>query len=190
MRIDEVSNYIQHPAGMNRSILIGIEGYGGSGKTTLANKLAGALENAHVINIDAFIIKEKVTEPSWDNGAFDRNRLEQQVLLPASQGQKVSYEALLWESNSLSTPKVVPDVDYLIVEGISCYHPDIAHYYDYKIWVATPIEISKERGRARDRGNENAQYWDIWAENDVAYQQKYHPERVADFTVDNAVSSS
>jgi uridine kinase len=91
------------------------------------------------------------------------------------------------ESNTLSAPKVVPDVSYLIVEGISCYHPSIAQYYDYKIWVDTPIEIAKERGRARDGSNENVQYWDLWAENDLAYQQKYHPEKIADIIFKNIV---
>ncbi|HEX7368067.1 MAG TPA: hypothetical protein VF261_00215, partial [Candidatus Saccharimonadales bacterium] len=72
------------------------------------------------------------------------------------------------------------------VEGISCYHPDIARYYDYKIWVDTSIETAKERGRARDGNNENAQYWDLWAENDLRYQQKYHPEQVADFVCERS----
>ncbi len=168
-----------------RPVLIGIEGFGGSGKTTLARQLSDALGHSYVVNIDDFIVKEKLTEPSWDKGGFDRERLERQVLRPAHEGQEVHYEELLWESNTLSAPKIVPDVDYLIVEGISCYHPNIAHYYDYKIWVETPIEIAKARGKARDAGNENVDKWDMWAENDLAYQKKYHPEQQADFVVTN-----
>jgi uridine kinase len=169
----------------NNLILIGIEGFGGSGKTTLARKLSEALGNAYVVNIDDFIVKERLTEPSWDKGGFDRKRLEEQVLLPASKGQTISYEELLWDTNTMSAPKVVPEVDYLIVEGISCYHPDIAHYYDYKIWVDTPIEVAKARGRSRDGSNENVKYWDLWAENDLQYQKKYYPEKIADFILGN-----
>jgi uridine kinase len=164
--------------------LIAIEGFGGSGKSTFAAALKDALGSAHVVNIDDFIVKEKITAP-WEEGAFDRDRLEVQVLRPASDHQRVSYQRLLWDTNTLSDPIVVPTVDYLIVEGISCYHPDLAHYYGYKIWIDTPIDIARERGRARDGDNENAQHWDRWAENDLSYQERFHPELAADLIVSN-----
>jgi uridine kinase len=185
MNLPEIANAIKQTSKTSKPVLIGIEGFGGSGKTTFANNLRERLGNAYVVNIDDFIVKEKLNEPSWDKGGFDRARLEKQVLLPASKGQPVRYEELLWETNTLSAPKVVPDVDYLIVEGISCYHPEIAHYYAYKIWIDTPIEVAKARGKARDTGNGNADKWDLWAENDLRYQEKYHPKRVADFVIDN-----
>lgn len=168
-----------------KPVLIAIEGFGGSGKSTIAEKLKNELESAYIVNIDDFIVKEKILEQSWDKGGFDRSRLEGQVLIPASTGQAVAYQKLLWDTNTLSEPILVPQTDYLIIEGISSYHPDIAKYYDYKIWVDTAIEVAKERGKARDGDNENAQHWDLWAENDLRYQQKYHPEKVADFIIAN-----
>ena len=75
----------------------------------------------------------------------------------------------------------IPKSDFLIVEGISSYHPDIAKYYDYKIWVNVPIELATRRGKLKDAGNENEKYWDLWARSDLAYQRKYHPEQRADF---------
>lgn len=168
-----------------KTILIAIEGFGGSGKSTIAEELKSKLRGAYVINIDDFIIKEKILEQSWDKGGFDRSRLEQQVLIPATTGQAVMYQKLLWDTNTLSELIAVPEIDCLIIDGISSYHPDIAKYYDYKIWVDTPIEVARERGRARDGGNENAQHWDLWAENDLGYQQKYHPKKVADFVIAN-----
>lgn len=170
-------------------ILIGIEGFGGSGKTTFANKLKDTLGNSYVVSIDEFIVKEKITESSWDKGGFDRDRLERQVLKPAKSGMSIQYQELLWEKNTLSEPKIVPAVDYLIIEGISCYHPDIAHYYDHKVWINTPMKLAKQRGHARDGSNENAQHWDLWAENDLRYQKKYHPEKSADFVFDNSTPS-
>lgn len=185
MKVNEIAQIIKRDSN-NRLVLIGMEGFGGSGKTTIANQLKDALGNTYVVNIDDFIVKEKLTESSWDKGGFDRKRLEQQVLIPATSGQPIAYQELLWDTNTLSEPKVVPPVDYLIVEGISCYHPDIAKYYDFKIWIDTPIEVAKGRGKARDAGNENVGKWDMWAENDLRYQEKYHPEQQADFVVSNS----
>ncbi len=165
--------------------MIAIEGFGGSGKTTFAAALKEALGSAYVVNFDDFIVKAKLTDSSWENGAFDRNRLEEQVLRPASDHEPITYQKLVWQTDTLSDPIVVPVVDYLIVEGISSYHPEIDHYYDYKIWVDAPIEMARERGRARDRDNENAKHWDLWAENDLKYQKRFHPELAADVIVDN-----
>jgi uridine kinase len=185
MTVKNIAAEIMKNKSAKLPILTAIEGYGGSGKSTFAAKLALELGDAYVIGIDDFIVKEKFTDPSWDTGSFDRVRLENQVLKPLRDGNVASYQQLIWESNSLSSFIYVPKVRYVIVEGISSYHPKIAHYYDYKIWVDTPLVIAKERGHARDGSNENAQHWDLWAENDRQYREKYHPEKVADFTFDN-----
>lgn len=185
MTIVDIVSEIKQNTKQYKPILIAIEGFGGSGKTTFAEKLRDALCNAYVVSVDDFTIKEKLAEQSWDNGIFDRDRLERQVLIPATSDQNISYQKLIWGTNTLSDPVVVPTVDYLIVEGISSFHPDIAKYYDYKIWIDVPIEIAKQRGKLKDAGNENANNWDLWVKNDLAYQQKYHPEQQADLVIDN-----
>lgn len=185
MEIEVVANAIKSNHKGNQPVIIGIEGFGGSGKSTIANKLADLLGSSSVVSIDDFIIKQNIIEDDWDKQAFDRTRLEREVLIPARSRKEVMYRRLIWDTDTLSDPIQLPKVDYLIVEGISCYHPSIANYYDYKIWVNTPIEIAKQRGQKRDAGNENEKHWDLWARNDLAYQQKYHPEQVADFTVSN-----
>jgi uridine kinase len=181
MTVEQIVADIRHKRRPVRTALIGIDGFGGAGKTTFAHHLADALGSAYVVSLDDFIVKEKLAEPSWDSGVFDRARLEQQVLLPASQRQPVSYQRLQWETNTLSELVTVPDVDYLIIEGISAYHPSIEHYYDYKIWVDTSLEVAQKRGHVRDGSSENAQYWELWVQNDRIYQQQYHPEQRADF---------
>lgn len=185
MQIKEVAEAIKLNGHAHAPILIGIEGFGGAGKSTIAAELAKHLGGTFIVGIDDFIVKEKLTEPSWDTGAFDRARLEQQVLIPFTNSQPASYQKLLWQTNQLSERIQIPVVDYLIIEGISSYHPDIEKYYDYKIWVETPIDVANSRGHTRDGSNENAQYWDLWSQNDLAYQQKHHPELVADFVIEN-----
>lgn len=166
-------------------VLIAIEGFGGAGKTTFANQLAKLLKDAYVISIDDFIIKDRIDKASWDDGVFDRSRLEAQVLKPLREGREARYQKLIWDSETLSDPIAIPHVRYVIVEGITSYHPDIAHYYDVKIWIHAPIEVAVERGKSRDAGSENAAKWGIWANNDRIYQEKYHPEKQADFIYDN-----
>lgn len=185
MKIKQIAENIKKQSSTKGKVLIAIEGFGGSGKSTMAKQLKIALQDAYIVGIDDFIVKAKLAEPSWDRGVFDHERLEKQVLIPATTGDDVMYQKLIWTSDSLSEPVTAPRVRYLIVEGISSYHPSIAKYYDFKIWIDTPIKLAKERGHARDGGNENAQHWDLWAENDLKYQQKYRPEQIADFIIKN-----
>lgn len=163
-------------------ILIGIEGFGGSGKSTVAAQLAEALADAVVVPIDAFIVKEKVLEP-WDAGAFDHARLVREVLEPASRGEAISYRALDWASNTLVGPIVVPRSRYLIVEGISAFVQPAGGYYDYTIWVDTPAEVARARGIDRDRGTENEQHWELWSRHDIEYLHRCRSNETADAIV-------
>lgn len=175
----------------DRTVVIGIEGFGGSGKSTIAARLRDALVSAAVVQMDSFIVKDKVLEPSWDNGAYDHIRLKEQVLIPARGGLPIEYQEFLWDENKVSDAMIqVPAVEFLVVEGISAYHPIIASYYDYKIWVDTPIEVARERGRARDADNENEEHWDLWAENDLRYLKAHRSDRVADAILSNTTEQS
>jgi uridine kinase len=185
MQIKEAADTIKSNDYAHTPILIGIEGFSGAGKSTVATKLAQFLGRAYIIGIDDFIVKEKLTDSSWDAGVFDRARLERQILIPSTNSQTLSYQKLLWQTSQLSEFIEIPPVDHLIIEGISAYHPDIEKYYDYKIWVETPIDVANRRGRARDGSNENAQYWELWSKNDLRYQQEHHPELAADFIISN-----
>ena len=166
-------------------IIIGIEGFGGSGKTTLSKQLGDALGNAYIVHLDDFIVKSKLSEPAWDTGVFDHMRLEEQVLKPAVNGKIIMYQKLLYDTDSLSAPIILPELKYLIIEGISCYIPVLANYYDFKIWIDTPINIAKQRGQERVGTHGSAEDWAAWANIDILYQQKYHPELLADFTITN-----
>lgn len=189
MALDEIAASIKRRNSRRKPVLIAIEGFGGAGKTTFAEKLNGALGDAYIINMDDFLLKESlINDVSPEKTGFDRARLKRQVLVPATVGQTVRYQKFIWASNSLSEPVTVPAITYLIVEGSSSYHPSIAKYYDYKVWVDSPIELAKRRGHARDGSSENAQHWDLWAANDLRYQTKYHPEQHADFVLDNSTA--
>ena len=186
MNINDVADEIVKTAPTQASpIIIGLEGFGGSGKTTLAQQLQAALGEAYTIHIDDFIVKSKLAEPAWDTGVFDHDRLAEQVLKPAVAGVPITYQKLLYAANRLSESIRVPSIKYLIIEGISCYSFRLAQYYDFKIWIDTPIQVARQRGQARDGTHGSAKDWAAWAQIDISYQQKYHPEQQADFTVTN-----
>ncbi len=172
----------------HRPVLIAIEGFGGAGKSTLAKELKNRLGDAFVVSIDDLIIKDLISDGEKLN--FDRKRLERQVLLPLKQKRAAAYQKLIWDKNILSDFIQVPDITYLIVEGVSTSHPDIISYFDYNIYVDFPSDLAMERGRIRDRklGNNNDELWKVWTKTYADYKQKYHPELKANFVYDNSKS--
>jgi uridine kinase len=189
MTIDDIANQIKKTHLEKRPIIIAVEGFGGAGKSTFAAKLRDELGDAYVIDIDDFFLKEKISDAIKSN--FDRKRLEEQVLLPIKNGHPAAYQRLEYATNTLSEPIKVPGVKYLIIEGVSTFHPNIAGYMDYKIWIDTPKDVARARGEKRDKelGSDNGDLWEHWTKTYQDYKNLYHPEKVADFVFDNSSQS-
>ncbi|MGX5681331.1 uridine kinase family protein [Schumannella luteola] len=164
-------------------LLVGIEGFGGSGKSTLARSLSAALAGSLTIPMDDFIVRDRVLDSRWDEGAYDHERLERDVLIPARSGSAFTYQPFDWEKNRLGKPLSFPATRIVIIEGITAYHPRIRSYYDVLIWVDTPLDVARERGRARDAGNDNAQHWDQWAATDLEHFDRNRPRERADYII-------
>ena len=186
MTIGEISNQIKKTHLKHKPIIIAVEGFGGSGKSTFATKLKDELGNAYVVEVDDFFLKDVKSDATKSN--FDRKRLKQQVLLPARNGQPIAYQKLEWDTNSLSKSVKVPQVSFIIIEGVSSFHPSIVGYMDYKIWLEVPGEVAKERMIKRDMtfGDDHGELWGHWTKTYQDYKDLYHPEELADFIFDNS----
>lgn len=185
MTIKEIANEIKKKTIARKPIIIAVEGFGGAGKSTFATNLKRALGDASVIEIDDFFLKDVKSDATKSN--FDRKRLTKQVLAPARSGQPIVYQKLEWDTNTLSKPLKVLAVSYLIIEGVSSFHPDIANYMDYKIWVEASKEVARQRMIERDKalGDDHGELWDHWTETYQAYKDLYQPETAADFVFDD-----
>lgn len=180
MSFEQIVEVIAKRHVARRPIIIGIDGFGGAGKSTFAKKLKVALGDAYIVHVDDFFIEDKATDADKSN--FDRDRLERQVLMPIRSGQPAVYQTYDSETESLT----VPAVTYVIIEGVSAYHPNIEHYYDYKIFIDTPIKIAKQRGSYRDKklGEDNDLLWPLWTATYAKYKRIHKPDQRADFILD------
>lgn len=167
----------------NKPVIIAIDGFGGAGKSTLAKDLKNELLSATIVEVDDFFLFGVKSDANKSN--FDRVRLVAQVLKPLKQGRVASYQKLVDETNTLSKHFDVPAVDYVILEGVSSFHPDLAEYVDYKIWLDIPAEDAKNRmiKRDRQRGFEHGELWDHWTDSYQEYKDSHRPESSADLIV-------
>ncbi len=170
----------------DRPLIIAISGFGGSGKTTLANELRHQLKDAEIVTIDSFSNHEWRRNEDWDN--FDRSRFTKEILQPAQANEfPLVYRHEPWPGHIADPAVEVPKVTYLIIEGCSVFHPDLLVFYDVKIWVDCTLEKATKRAMWRDRyvhKDEHDELWlNTWMPNEQDFMIKYRPDLAADITL-------
>ncbi len=169
-------------------LIIGISGFGGSGKSTAANALAEIL-HAPVICVDQFGINRNIENYTHWKG-MDFERLEKEILIPFTQGQNpLNYGQWEHHANKIIKTSEISHAGILIIEGVGLFRPELLKYFAYKIWIDCPQEVANARGKKRDREvhkNPQDEKWDgDWKRNDEEYFNTHKPKDVADFILQN-----
>lgn len=151
------------------SLIIGICGGTGSGKTTLAKKIYNALgaENSLLLSMDcyykdddALTIEQKARRNYDHPDAFDMDLLVSH-LKKLKNGESISYPTYDFTTHSRTSEWIKADSKkVIIIEGIMLFaNPEITNMLDYKLFVDTDADVRilrrimrdvKQRGRSLD----------------------------------------
>lgn len=161
----------------NGFVLIGIDGFGGSGKTHLAQFIKNSLPNTRIIEMDDFY------SPKLKRA--DIERVSAQVLKPLSKFETSRYQIYLWKEDKFVDADPINRKGVVIIEGVFSLSSELEKYYDIKIWVDCPSDIAMERGILRD-GEEVRNKWvNEWLPSEKEYVATQNPKVKADFVVDS-----
>lgn len=156
------------------TFLIGVDGCGGSGKSTFTQKIKEMYSNVTIVHMDDFYLPSSQILNSHPTkkpiGAdFDWKRVLNQVLKPICDEKEGYYQRYDWGTDSLDEWHTVPIGGIVIIEGVYSIRKELADHYDFTIWVDCPREIRLSRGLERD--GEKAR--DIWENNWMISEDLY-----------------
>lgn len=168
--IREINSKIEN----GQTLLIGIDGCGGSGKSTIADKIKEIFENTTIVHMDDFYypsdkILKGLPQEKPIGSDFDWSRLYQQVILPIKEDKEGKYQRYDWNADELAEWYSVPTGGIVIIEGVYAMRKELFDLYNITIWVDCPRKVRLSRGIERD--GENAR--DMWENNWMIAEDMY-----------------
>jgi uridine kinase len=163
--------------------VVGISGFGGAGKSTLARRLVEAVPGAVRLRGDDFIVPSRAAERSSDWAMVDRLRLRDEVLVPYRAGSPGRFRRYDWSTSKLLPSEPLSDAGILVLDAVGILHPDLDEVLDLRVWIDVDLDVATARGKARDRraGNDHDRLWDdVWVPNDRDFGAAFRPWERAD----------
>lgn len=185
---------------IDRTLLVGIDGNDGSGKSYFAKELSEAVSDrnvtAEVCSIDNFHNKKAVRYKKGRNSALgffedshNMDFLKSELLEPVRDGQKMVKRGVFDCASDQEIIQVldISKIDVVLFEGLFLHRDELQGFWDMSIYLSTDFSVSVARGNARfglnlDPEHEsNARY----VEGNRIYQRKCQPLIRAGIVVDN-----
>lgn len=192
MEKDEIVRLVAEAHLPGRTALVGLDGLGGSGKSSLASSLCEGLKalgiGTEMVHFDDFYLPSADRPPDVGDakpvgGDFDWQRLRESVLAPLREGLRARYARYDWHRHALAETHEVTPGGVVLVEGVYCCRKELSGFYDLKIWVDCPRALRLERGIARDGESYRGQWEHDWMPAEDRYVAEHRPDQLADITV-------
>ncbi|MBM2619022.1 hypothetical protein JIG36_26040 [Actinoplanes sp. LDG1-06] len=166
--------------------VIAVDGRGGSGKTTLAERIGRAHPGSVVVHTD---------DIAWWHSRFGwADLMVDGVLRPWLAGGDVRYQPPAWPAHGRDGFVEVPaSAPLVIVEGVGASRRELTPYLDSVVWVQSDYEEAKARGIRRDmaeKGVDEAgalREWDEWEVEEVPFFLEDRPWQRAGYVVRSIV---
>ena len=164
-----------------RCLVVGVDGLSGSGKSSFAERLAGAL-GCPCIGTDQMV-------QGWDGLKASLDVLATGVLGPWERGAPARWRRFDWSAYRPSEWVSLPPPDVVVVEGCCVGVPPAGDHLGYLVWVDTPAEERRRRLHGREDWTAFAPFFDSWTAQESTLQEGARTAERADLIVDNRLAT-
>ena len=177
-------------AAKRRPVAVGIDGPGGSGKSTFARDLADYLEvSVAIVQGDDFYSdmpeeeKAKLSPEGGCESYFDWRRLRTEVLESVRGDVKdLRYQRYDWDNARMGNWIDILMPEVVIVEGVYTLRPQLRDLLDFYVYIRTG---EGTRARRLTKRGENSNEWiERWNAASNIYESKVKPWEDADLIID------
>jgi uridine kinase len=168
------------------TLLVGIDGCGGAGKSTLARALAVLVPAATVVEFDDFYRPSTERQARRDAEVGGERRVRDQILLPLAGDRPARYQRYDWGEDRLAKWHELQPGGVVIVEGNYSTRSELRDFYDFTIWVEAPRELRLERGIARGGDNTRRRWLEEWMPEEERYLASENPQGQVHMVIDGS----
>lgn len=157
------------PGVVGRPRVIAIDGRGGAGKTTLAERLRSAVPDSVVVHTD---------DVAWNYAYFDWGAvLAENVLQPVHRGEAVNFRPTAWsEHDRPGSITVAADADIVWVEGTGIIREELAPWLDAGMWLQGDLDEQERLLAVRDGDSpEQQEHVANWLKEELPFLLREQP---------------
>jgi hypothetical protein len=157
------------PGVTGRPRVIAIDGRGGAGKTTLAERLRAQVPRSAIVHTD---------DVAWNHAYFDWGALiRDNVLWPLHRGEAVDFRPDAWIAHDRPGSITVPaGLDVVWVEGTGVIRVELARWLDASVYVQGDLDEQERRLAARDGDSaEQREHVANWLLEELPFLRRQQP---------------
>ncbi|MGK5680212.1 uridine kinase family protein [Actinoplanes sp. URMC 104] len=131
------------PEVTGRPRVIAIDGRGGAGKTTLAERLCEVAPDAAIVHTD---------DVAWNHAYFAWGAvLAKNILQPLHRGAAVNFRPEAWVAHNRPGSITVPaGAQFVFIEGTGVIREELARWLDASVWMQGDLDEQERRLLVRD----------------------------------------
>ncbi|MEW2145556.1 hypothetical protein AB0869_22355 [Micromonospora vinacea] len=152
-----------------RPRVIAIDGRGGAGKTTVAEKLRRVESNSAVVHTD---------DVAWNHACFDWGGvLAENILQPLHRGEPVNFRPDAWISHDRAGSISIPaGTDFVWVEGTGIIRDELGPWLDASVYLQGDLDDQERLLLARDGDTpEQREHVTNWLREELPFLRRERP---------------